>query len=230
MLTSSSYFKYASRKPNEITTFAAHTPNIIVTLPTDPKYTNEELLELLKNDQETAINYLFKRDYEYLCKTSNRILKNSTIAEDIVQDVFYELWKKRQNLNVKIAIKAYLRRATINKTLNYIRDNKVVMEEDSKYENIPHKDSIALSLEKKELEKKINEAIDLLPPKARMVFMLSRFEQLSYKEIAAKLDISPKTVENHISKALKHLRTFLKPYIGKTMFVFAFQLIKNIIY
>ncbi len=174
---------------------------------------NDELLELLKNDQEQAIEYLFKRDAEYLYRVSLRVIKNPVIAEDLVQDVFFEFWRKRDRLNISTSIRAYLRRATINKTLNYIRDNKIILEDDKGYEKLASSDKPTQLLERKELREKINEGIDLLPPRARMVFILSRFEQMSYKEIAKEMTISPKTVENHISKALKFLRNFLEPHL-----------------
>lgn len=174
---------------------------------------NDEILELLKKNQEQAIEYLFKRDAEYLYRVSLRVIKNPVIAEDLVQDVFFEFWRKRNRLNISTSIRAYLRRATINKTLNYIRDNKIILEEDTAYDKTPSGEKPSKLLERKELREKIDEAIDLLPPRARMVFVLSRFEQMSYKEIAREMTISPKTVENHISKALKFLRNYLKPHL-----------------
>jgi len=181
------------------------------------EYTNEEILILLKSDQDAAIEYLFKKYYSYLCMIANRVLKNQQTSEDIVQEVFCDLWKKRGNFNIKSSVQYYLRKATVNKTLNYIRDNKFIYDDDSKFDYVPDSYSITANLEKKELEKKINEGIDKLPEKARMVFLLSRFEQLSYREIAEKLGISIKTVENHISKSLKLLRIHLKPYTDKVL-------------
>ncbi len=183
------------------------------------EYTNEEILNLLKTDQDTAIEYLFRQYYSYLCLIANRVLKNQQTSEDIVQEVFFDLWKKRGNFKIKNSVQYYLRKATVNKTLNYIRDNKFIFDDDAQFEYLPDSDSTVLKLEKEELEKRINEGIDNLPEKARIVFLLSRHEQLSYKEIAAKLGISIKTVENHISKALKLLRTHLKPYTDKILLI-----------
>ena len=81
---------------------------------------NDELLELLKKNQEQAIEYLFKRDANYLYRVSLRVIKNPVIAEDLVQDVFFEFWRKRNRLNISTSIRAYLRRATINLSLIHI--------------------------------------------------------------------------------------------------------------
>jgi len=187
---------------------------------TKKEYTNEEILILLNEDQDAAIEYLFKKYYSYLCIIANRVLKNQETSEDIVQEVFCDLWKKRGNFKIKSSVQYYLRKATVNKTLNYIRDNKFIYDDDDKqFEFVPDSYSIELNLEKEELEKRIHEGIDRLPEKARMVFQLSRFEHLSYKEIAEKLGISIKTVENHISKALKLLRVHLKPYTDKILLI-----------
>ncbi|MEM7106426.1 MAG: RNA polymerase sigma-70 factor [Bacteroidota bacterium] len=176
-------------------------------------YTNQELLDLLQTDSEKAINYLFTRDYSYLCQTAYRILKETNQAEDIVQDVFYEFWKKRDVLQIKTSIKAYLKRAVINKTLNFIRDQKIRLDDEAPLQFLDSKENIQQNLEADEMKILIDKALEGLPPKCKAVFALSRFEQMSYQEIATQLNISTKTVENHISKALKRLRVSLSPYI-----------------
>lgn len=177
------------------------------------EYTNNELLELFQQDSRKAIDLLFVRDYEYLCRIAYRVLKDTNRSEDIVQDVFFELWKKRETIKIKTSIKAYLRRAVINKTLNFIRDQKIRMDDDSSLQFLDNKENIQLDMEASEMQGRIENALNDLPPKCKMVFMLSRYEQLSYQEIADKLEISTKTVENHISKALKRLRIALRPFM-----------------
>ncbi|MEM6723141.1 MAG: RNA polymerase sigma-70 factor [Bacteroidota bacterium] len=176
-------------------------------------FSNQQLLDLLQQDSRKAIDLLFQRDYEYLCRIAYRVLKDTNRSEDIVQDVFFELWKKRETIQIKSSIKAYLRRAVINKTLNFIRDQKIRMDDDSSLQYLDNKENIQHNLEASEMQIRIEAALEELPPKCKMVFMLSRYEQLSYQEIADKLEISTKTVENHISKALKRLRIALKPYM-----------------
>jgi RNA polymerase sigma-70 factor (ECF subfamily) len=176
---------------------------------------NSESTEIGLLDEE-SIKSLYQQHYSYLCACVYKLIKDSTTAEDIVQEVFMDIWRKKDKLVIKISIKAYLRRAAINKTLNHIRSKKVVFEDEEKMVELGSKDPSTQSMmEGDELGIKIKNAIDSLPEKCRIVFGLSRFEELSYKEIAVKLDISVKTVENQISKALKHLKKELAEHIMK---------------
>lgn len=175
-----------------------------------PNYTDTDLIALLKEDEDRAIEHLFRQHYAYLCKAAYKILPDANLVEDMVQEVFMELWRKRNQVNIKTSIKAYLRRAAVNKTLNYIRDQKIILEDNEKLPTLKSKTpSINQKIEAAELQVLIDKAIDGLPEKCRLIFVLSRFEDMSYKEIAQQLDISVKTVENQISKALKHLRKVL---------------------
>ena len=140
-------------------------------------------------------------------KSAIRILKDEHLAEDITQDVFLELWKKRDIRQINTALKAYLRRSVMNRCLNYIRDQKMAFEEEDKLPEWPSSNSDALAnMETGELEQSLQKAIEALPDRCRIVFNLSRFENLSYRQIADQLEISIKTVENQISKALRLLR------------------------
>ncbi|MEZ4955839.1 MAG: RNA polymerase sigma-70 factor [Saprospiraceae bacterium] len=172
---------------------------------------DQKLIELLKANDERAISLIFKEHYPFLCQVIIRVVKDPIVAEDLAQDVFHDLWKRRENLEISTSIKAYLRRAGVNKTLNYIRDKKVKWDDEDKLPMVASTDTTAIQhLEGKELEELINLTIDSLPDRCRLVFTLSRFEDLSYQEIATSLDISVKTVENQMSKALKVLRGALK--------------------
>ena len=144
---------------------------------------------------EKALEYIYDNYYEMMCNLVYRIIKDSAVSEDIVQDVFLEIWRKRDEIFINSSIEAYLRRSCRNKTLNYIRSNNVHWEDESEQ-----------YLAADELQYKINKVISNLPEKCRLVFALSRFEEMSYSDISKELDISVKTVENHISKALKVLR------------------------
>lgn len=175
---------------------------------------DQKLIELLKANDERAISLIFKEHYPFLCQAIIRVVKDPIVAEDLAQDVFHDLWKRRENLEISTSIKAYLRRAGINKTLNFIRDKKVKWDDEDKLPMMPANVTTAIQmLEGKELEKLINLTIDSLPERCRLVFTLSRFEDLSYQEIATALDISVKTVENQMSKALKVLRAALGPVL-----------------
>lgn len=176
--------------------------------------TDKEILQLLPVNGDKAMELLFKKYYTFLCRVLIRVIPDENTAEDLAQDVFLDVWRKRDTINISISLKAYLRRAARNKALNYIRDRKIRFEDD---ENQPEIESNAVSanhlLEAEELQQLINRSIDQLPERCRLVFTLSRYEDMTYQEIADELTISIKTVENQISKALKLLRGALGRYL-----------------
>lgn len=169
---------------------------------------DEEIIQLLNSEGEPAMKHLFDKYYNYMCHAVYNVLKDTVMAEDIVQDVFYEVWKKRASINISTSLKAYLRRAAVNKSLNHIRNNRVKINdnEEAVIELKQTNEDVQAQMEADELEIVVHEAVRSLPPKCMEVFKLSRFELKSYQEIADHLGISIKTVENQISKALKTLR------------------------
>ncbi len=176
----------------------------------DPQNINDKILKLLSADANAAFELIFEHYYKYLCLVVYRMISDRNLAEDIVQEVMHDFWKKHKNIQIKTSIKAYLHRSTINKTLNHIRDKKIIFEEEEQLSAVKSKEAdIDQLISAKELQKSINEAIKALPERCRIIFSLSRYEELSYKEIAEKLEISVKTVENQISKALRILRKAL---------------------
>ena len=179
------------------------------------EFTDQELIALLKDPKQSehAAELLFKKYYSQVCYAVYRIIPDTTTSEDIAQDVFMEIWRKRETIEINSSVKAYLKRAGVNKALNHIRAKKVNFENDDSYEmqNLSIRDH-GDDLEALDLQSIIDKAIDSLPERCRIVFSLSRFEELSYKEIASKLDISIKTVENQIGKALKILRSAVESY------------------
>lgn len=179
-----------------------------------PSEKDQELLRLLEEDPDRGIERIFRQYYAYVCQAVYRILPDESLVEDLCQEVFLELWRKRSTLEVKTSLRAYLRRAAVNRTLNFIRDRKVTFDEQREELPLASPFSGALQdLEAKDLEQLIDRAIDQLPERCRLVFVLSRFHEMSYQQIADELDISIKTVENQISKALKYLREMLGPHI-----------------
>ena len=183
-------------------------------MPNLSNHTDEQLITLLSTDDGKVIEVIFKRYYVFLCRVLVRVLKDENMSEDLAQEVLYDIWRKRKTIHINTSLKAYLRRAAINKALNFIRDRKIKWEGEeqvpvqiSKFINAPQQ------IEADELQQFINEAIDALPERCRLIFSLSRFEEMTYQEIANHLDISIKTVENQISKALKLLRNSLSHYL-----------------
>ena len=163
-------------------------------------------------DSQT-IESLFQDHYEGLCRYAFSILKNQDEAEDVVQKLFLKIWEKRKELEIQSYIKSYLFRAVYNSSLNELkRINKKSMQEE--LENLPQlKTDDSEPILYQELEGRIEEALQTLPEKCGEVFQLSRFKDLSYKEISEQLNISIKTVENHMGKALKMMRMELQDYL-----------------
>lgn len=168
----------------------------------------KEILELLPADSEKALARMYDQYYRYLMQIVFRILQDEGPAQDIVQAVFVEIWRKKENLLISTSLKQYLRRAAINKSLNYIRANRLIVD-DNHTERDNHPNLAAepmLELEMTELKDRIALGLESLPARCRLVFSLSRFEGMTNRQIADNLDISIKTVENQMTKALKMMR------------------------
>lgn len=168
-------------------------------------------IQKLKNSDDKALEYFFNQYYKYLVVTAYNILHDDFRAKDIVQDVFFRLWEKRAELKIQ-DMKPYLRRAVYNKAIDHIRKIKRQGGWTEEITDISHpvvSRTVLDEIAGKELQQRINKAINLLPNKCKTVFCLSRLENLSHKEIAAQLDISVKTIENQMTKALKIMRKHL---------------------
>lgn len=156
---------------------------------------------------EQVFEKLFKTHYDALCHFAMGYLKDRDSSEGVVQEVFVALWHKRESIDPGKSVKSYLYTAVKNRCINYIRDHKkfrsYVLDVEIELE-VPVEEEKPFEAE--ELKKRIEEALGKLPPRCREVFELSRFEEKKYNEIAAALNISVKTVEVQMSKALKILR------------------------
>lgn len=170
---------------------------------------------LISAGDSAAFERLFREHYRSLCAYAYTLLKDKDEAEEVVQTVFYNLWNKRQTLNITGAAKPYLYRAAHNDCLNRLKHEKVKRGYANDYVNTATtaEGSAAHRVHEKELSTRIQEAIASLPLQCGQVFRLSRFEHLKYAEIAQRLDISVKTVENHMGRALKLLREQLSEFM-----------------
>jgi len=178
---------------------------------------------------EKEFEVLFKKQFASLCNLAFTLVKNSDIAKDVVQQVFIKLWHKKQEISIQTSIEAYLYRMVINTALNQIeKDKKYTRLDDHPAELMNHETKNLEDNTNEEREKKVRDAIDELPRQCQTVFYLSRFGDLSNKEIAIKLGISVKAVEKHITIALKSLRIKLKP-LFKSEFVLFLLLLKFLI-
>lgn len=163
-------------------------------------------------DQATGLEALFQHYYSDLCRFAFSKLRKQEESEDVVQEVFVKLWQKRHSLQPSTSLKAYLLTATRNACFNLIEKKKREKNLHQGYqENQVATKAEAGGPTPEEIQSRIMEALDELPPKCRQVFELSRFEGMTYQEIADHLDISPKTVENQMGKALSILRKALAP-------------------
>ena len=167
-----------------------------------------------KTFDKQQFEQLFRAFFTPLCHFSNTYVKDLEAAKGITQEVFAKVWEKRADIDPDKSLKSYLFSSVKNRSLNYIRDHKkfasqILDVEIAHFETTFEQDAIELA----ELQEKIDRTIDELPVKLKKVFLLSRFEELKYREIAEKLGISQKTVEAQMSKALKILREKLKDYL-----------------
>ncbi|WP_114936840.1 MULTISPECIES: RNA polymerase sigma-70 factor [Mucilaginibacter] len=165
------------------------------------------LISRLKADDEAALTMIYRRYWASLFKAAYNILKDRQACEDIIQELFIKLWDCRAEVQINVSLKAYLYASVRYGVYRQIRTGAPVRNEifDDLIERL-HTPATHNSIEHKELLLQINQVIDTLPEKCREVYKLSREECLSHKEIALQLNISTKTVENHLTKALRELR------------------------
>lgn len=169
----------------------------------------------MKSLDKAAFEELFRSYFTPLCSFAQKFVNDIDEAKDIVHNVFINLWNKRNEINMETSLKSYLFQGVHNRSLNYIRDNKNLVRFDTPQiegelsQYLESKDH----LESSEAESRINYALDDLPAKCKEIFLMNRFDGLKYREIAEKLNISIKTVETQMSRALKTLREKLSDMI-----------------
>jgi len=165
---------------------------------------------------------LFKIYFPALMAFSKKILGDEDDAREVVHQVFINLWERRNHIDLSTSMKSYLFTAVNNRSLNMIRDRKKFSSEE-----VPEQAGaldVSAELESMELEEKIREAINTLPERCRVIFELNRFNGMTYGEIAKQLNISVKTVENQMTKALKILREQLAKYLTLLLWVLLYAL------
>lgn len=173
---------------------------------------NTDLLLSFQAGEQDAVKQVFYDYYPLMCQTVYRIIQDKDTAEDLAQNVFIRAWRKREQLAITTSLPGYLRKMAINEALYYLRRQ-------SERRDILNRQQPTVSaapttpLEevlRSETAGQIASTIKQLPPRCRTIFQLNREEGLSYREIAERLDIRPKTVENQIAKALRILRHSLQ--------------------
>ena len=174
----------------------------------------EDLIERLRQGDEAAFDAIFRRWYPSLVRAAESLVRSRAVAEEVVQDVMLELWKRRQNIAAGSSPQAYLFQSTRNRSLNYLRHERVERQAEPQMNREEGIDSNAHSLMvEEEIHIAMRRAVDKLPTRCREVFELSRTHGLKYAEIAGVLGISIKTVEAQMGKALRVLREELAPWL-----------------
>lgn len=176
--------------------------------------TDRDLLTRLRGGDHTAFDEIFRQWYEPAVRSATRILRDQGVAEELSQDVFLELWRRRMTFPPDSSAGAYLMQSVRNRALNHLRHLQVqhrsVVHIEALSEPAEHADAATHA---GELEVTARRAIDALPPRTREVFLMSRERGLRYSEIADALGVSVKAVEANMSRALRVLRERLAPWL-----------------
>ena len=172
-------------------------------------------ISAIRNGDSNAFEKLFDLHYEPLCRYANSILRKPSEAEDAVQQVFVNFWDKREKTIVTGSVKAFLYKSVHNYSLNLIKHDKVVAryQEHSNFYETNYSLAVEEDTIGNELANEIEIALNQLPPQCKRIFKMNRYEEKKYKEIAQELNLSIKTVENQIGKALKLMRSALSDYL-----------------
>ena len=183
---------------------------------------NQNIKSLLTRISNEADEMAFKQFFDLyagrLFQFSFSFLKNKLIAEEAVSDVFFKVWINRIDLVNIENIKAYLFKATYNTTLNYLDETsrkKAISLEDVEVDLGVDRICPETQLINKELKKIIEDAIESLPPRCKLIYKMAKVEQMKYKEIAELLGISVKTIDHQLTIAIKKIGEVIKQYLGE---------------
>jgi RNA polymerase sigma-70 factor (ECF subfamily) len=172
-------------------------------------FTDEALIRMLEMDDEWALKEIFERYHVRLFQAAAGVLHDEDLARDIVQDIFVALWTRRQSSDIQV-LSCYLFKAVRYQVLKELRNGKLHDRHLKLLEKIQFANQTEESIDYAALEDMLQKVVDQLSPRCREIFVLSRFEYLTHKEISSRLNISTKTVEAQIGKALSFLRTRLQ--------------------
>jgi RNA polymerase sigma-70 factor (ECF subfamily) len=169
-------------------------------------YTDEQLLAGIRKADHDVFTALYSRHFQGLLLAALKYVKDSAIAEELVQDVFLKMWEEPAHLASAASLKAYLYRSVINHAINHVNRQKNIAQHHLRLADELGQEYIETMIEDHALKELLYREIELLPEQCRKVFKMSRFQDMKYREIASELGIAEKTVENHIVNALRTLR------------------------
>lgn len=175
----------------------------------------------------STFEQVFNGYYQQLASFSYTYVQSHEVAEDIVQEMFSNIWTKVDKIDIRTNIKSYLYGATRNACLNYLKHQKIERKYEAQEMQKPTYNDVDF-LELDELEKEIEVALNKMPERCREIFVMSRYEEKRYKEIAEELDLSIKTVENQMGKALKVMRSSLARYLPVAILLLLSKLLKEL--
>jgi RNA polymerase sigma-70 factor, ECF subfamily len=179
-----------------------------------PEDVQRALFARLASGDESAFDTIFRTWYAPLVRVAAYLLHDAGIAEEVVQDVLLEVWRRRTSLAFEQEPRRYLMRATRNRALNHVRHEAVAARAAARdISEEAHAATAPAMVDAKDLEHAISQAVTTLPDRCRAVFELSRRHNMSYAQIAEALGIAPKTVENQMGKALRMLRVALAEWL-----------------
>ncbi len=171
------------------------------------------LVKRIKEGDIAAFEQLFKSSYMSLLYYSISITGSKEISEEIIQELFYYIWKERDKLQIMSSLKGYLYKSVKNRSIQYLHSKCFNMQfkSSSEVEMNTGEDGES-NMELKDLENVILKSMEMMPIRRAQIFRMHRFDKMSYSEIAEKLSLSIKTIEAEIGKALKTLRREVKKY------------------
>ena len=180
-----------------------------------------DFIRLIRSGDEKAFETVYRLYANNLYIVAKSYVQDDFIAQEIVQKIFIRLWDKRKELDIRSNVNGYLFMMVKNKCLDYLRKPRKVISIDGQWEQKERdihfyalQDDGASRLIKSELEMRIQEGIELLPDACKAVFLKTKIEGMKYREAAKELNISVKTVESHMSKALRHMRWYLREFLS----------------
>lgn len=185
----------------------------------DATYTDGELVARVRSGDERAFDLIYKDHWLRLYHLAARITEDDAVAQDIIQDTFVSFWEKGCRKDI-LSIEGYLYQAVKYRCFMHLRSGSISKKHLEHFRQIISSVTLEHEFETREMEELLQRSIENLPEKCREVFYLSRFKSLPNKKIAEKLHISPKTVENQITKALKHLRLSMEKLAILISFIF----------
>ena len=194
------------------------------------EYKSDEI-KWVKNIQKgdhASFKELFQEYYFLLTRFAWRYVKSKAVAEELVQDVFADIWEERESWEIEGSLRAYLYKVVKNNCLDYLKHQKIEKKYDSRWMDQKKNTTIEFQdeLREREVKNAIEQAIEALPPRAQMTYKLHRFDGLTYEEIGEVMNISVKTVESQMTRTLKKLREHLSHLLPTMMSVITSSLLR----